>query len=357
MGNEVGRRVNVKSKDLTLAPFPPTSRGVVRSSVPWRLPGSFSHLATFLKSILCIFSLSDAARAVSLFFVVFFVFSPWLDCTAEAKNYDPSPADSMTQLIDNDFTALDNRIPLVLIHGIHGVKDWNNDGQLQDYEAIEQLAGWDNFLTYYQNSADLKAKFKVYRFAYLSDQQPDGTVWQIARALRNKIDDQIDKGAFPDTQIVILAHSMGGLVARSYMEQHHHYTGLYNGTVGGDRVLNLITLATPHHGSPGANHDSRSELAFNADVRDIRLSWGSFWGIGNDWGTVVSASSAFYWTHDWDHVSYNEPNRKDLLWDNFDGIMPANNNDINSWLSNLNTDSTYHGKLIVYLNGHFKTGQ
>ncbi len=40
------------------------------------------------------------------------------------------------------------------------------------------------------------------------------------------------------TQVLLVAHSMGGLVAREYLRRH-----------GGARVRRLITLGTPHHGS------------------------------------------------------------------------------------------------------------
>lgn len=39
-------------------------------------------------------------------------------------------------------------------------------------------------------------------------------------------------------QAIIVAHSMGGLVARAYLREH-----------GGDRVAAVITLGTPHHGT------------------------------------------------------------------------------------------------------------
>jgi triacylglycerol esterase/lipase EstA (alpha/beta hydrolase family) len=43
-------------------------------------------------------------------------------------------------------------------------------------------------------------------------------------------------------QLVIVAHSMGGLVARAWMRRH-----------GAARVARLITLGTPHHGTSLAN--------------------------------------------------------------------------------------------------------
>jgi len=49
-------------------------------------------------------------------------------------------------------------------------------------------------------------------------------------------------------RVIILAHSMGGLVARAYLRRH-----------GADRIARVITLGTPHHGTvladlgPGSN--------------------------------------------------------------------------------------------------------
>ena len=40
------------------------------------------------------------------------------------------------------------------------------------------------------------------------------------------------------SQLIIVAHSMGGLVARAYMREH-----------GADRVAHVFTLGTPHHGT------------------------------------------------------------------------------------------------------------
>jgi pimeloyl-ACP methyl ester carboxylesterase len=43
-------------------------------------------------------------------------------------------------------------------------------------------------------------------------------------------------------KVIIVAHSMGGLVARAYMREH-----------GSDRIAHVFTLGTPHHGTSLAN--------------------------------------------------------------------------------------------------------
>lgn len=109
----------------------------------------------------------------------------------------------------------------------------------------------------------------------------------------------------------------------------------------------------------GANHYSRNQLAYNADTHDFlyQTVWGI--GIGNDWSTIISGSSFFYWQTNWlDHVQYNEPNRKDLLWDNFDGIMEStiNNDDVTiqtcddakTCLKALNNNTTFDNITTAY---------
>jgi len=167
---------------------------------------------------------------------------------SQANIYDPSPADSHTVLTSYNTDSPEGKIPLILIHGWLGTSGY-----------------WDNFINYFYSN-QLDQKFKLYLFFYDSNVY---TVWEIGRSLRNKLDDAIDcsegrgcigETAIQDVPFVILAHSMGGLIARSYMSQHSHYTGNYNNQRGGERISKLITLATPHHGTPIANGDARFSL-------------------------------------------------------------------------------------------------
>ncbi len=60
-----------------------------------------------------------------------------------------------------------------------------------------------------------------------------------AKCLRDQI--ALVRDRAPDKKVILIAHSMGGLVARAYMEND----GLYQ-----DDVKTLITLGTPHQGVP-----------------------------------------------------------------------------------------------------------
>jgi pimeloyl-ACP methyl ester carboxylesterase len=131
-----------------------------------------------------------------------------------------------------DSAPLGNRIPLILIHGI---------------ESDPSM--WNNFLNYYAAHPALTNNFKPYTFGYKTDVKTmgpadPGDVFGLCPILGNSLEQ-----SFGNKKVAILAHSMGGLVARAMME---YYT-YPDGTRGGDRVLTLITLATPHHGTPAAN--------------------------------------------------------------------------------------------------------
>ena len=68
--------------------------------------------------------------------------------------------------------------------------------------------------------------------------QSAGSLERLALGLKRTLDESVGGG-----RIDLIAHSMGGLVARFYLQQ----------LGGARRVDRLITLGTPHHGSHAAN--------------------------------------------------------------------------------------------------------
>jgi triacylglycerol lipase len=63
-------------------------------------------------------------------------------------------------------------------------------------------------------------------------------------------------------EVALVAHSMGGLVARAYLRRH-----------GGARIAKLVTLGSPHHGTwiayYGWGEDARQMQPDNAWLRDL----------------------------------------------------------------------------------------
>jgi pimeloyl-ACP methyl ester carboxylesterase len=144
-----------------------------------------------------------------------------------------------------DTAALGTRIPVILVHGLGGSNE-----------------GWDRFLRAYEQSPQWRSAFKPYSFRYssshrevTSDPTAPRTITALGAALRDGMQSFYDRPAaapdfgFGGKSVVVLAHSMGGLVARSMMQEHV----FRDGERGGQKVLHLITLATPHHGTPLAD--------------------------------------------------------------------------------------------------------
>ena len=64
----------------------------------------------------------------------------------------------------------------------------------------------------------------------------NGSIDEMATSLEKRIEEIV--GATGNEKIIVVAHSMGGLVARAYMAQ-----------VAENRIARFITLGAPHHGS------------------------------------------------------------------------------------------------------------
>lgn len=211
-----------------------------------------------------------------------------------------------------------SKTPLILIHGIQATADSAN-------VEIDNKT-WAEFLRVF-NAKDepLNARFSAYLFQYCSDRT---TVSALGEKLRDLIDQKI-----PDRPHIIVAHSMGGLIAKSYMGRSTHSRGLWKDKKGGETVLEMITLATPHHGTPGAN-DPTTMKKFVPDKFEA----------------IYGAVQQYYWRAEKGSVrSPSLPNRSDLRWDNYDRKLDPASKDVNVDLAASNIAfEPYAAKLIAY---------
>ena len=214
-----------------------------------------------------------------------------------------------------DENPLGSKIPLILIHGYKG----------------KTITGyWQNFISYFNSNTSLTSKYKLYEFKYDSDKISDT---EIGLALKNNI------GALSDfaggKSFVIMAHSMGGLVARSYMQEQGE----------SERIIKIITLATPDHGSP---LETMLHVLVASIIRFSRLPFLYL--------TVLFGAEGIYFTILYALVeitltlpsltartalgSYNDPS----------GVTGYNTcPECNTWLQSLNSSSgSYNDKLILY---------
>lgn len=176
-------------------------------------------------------------------------------------------------LAASDKSPLGERTPLLLIHGIGA-------------SASTQF-NWERFLSYAQRDKKFLERYKIYLYHYDSSR----SVPAISRNLQQSLHTFI--GMVNERPIKILAYSEGGLLTRNalqdaYIDQH---------------TDEVITLATPFHGSPLANPEW-----INQQVRTE--SPFSLVRIGQK--IAYRITGRLYPTF-----------REDFHWDNFDGAIPA----------------------------------
>jgi pimeloyl-ACP methyl ester carboxylesterase len=178
------------------------------------------------------------------------LFSQHCDGTIETH---PS---SVMSKVANSVTVAEGKTPLILVHGWMGlpyVKDSlqrggiiNGDRALIKSQYASALCYWEDFISNYiasdaQSGAldILRNHYELYSYSYNSllpvecnavgvgcfESNPNN----LAKALSN---------AFGNTKVVILAHSMGGLVSNTYIQEDKD-----------NLVKHLITAATPYMGS------------------------------------------------------------------------------------------------------------
>ncbi len=171
-----------------------------------------------------------------------------------------------------------DKIPLILVHGDNSYK--------------EKEDRWKYFLDWTSDNQEFDNKYEIWRFHHNTEELIgfDGKSGN-AGELGDAINEQ-----FGDMPILLLAHSRGGLVSRAYMNK-------YGDGNEGDRVIGLVTLATPHHGSPGAVPEWGLET-IKGKFKDTELAEIMF-------GLTADAV-----------VNVLDKGTMGLAWDNFDG--PAN---------------------------------
>ncbi|MBK8467292.1 MAG: hypothetical protein IPL32_15855 [Chloracidobacterium sp.] len=225
------------------------------------------------------------------------------------------------------------RTPVILIHGIHG----NRHGEIDEVDPPNLLYPhyFKNLILSLNDSGDAyNNHFKTYKFHYVSDRH---TTQEIAQALRDRIDEMCE---FGNKEIIIVAHSMGGIVARHYMLEPAR-RGTYSNQLSGERILKLITLATPHHGTYGANGWARQEK-FPTPDRENANNWFTL-GDSKYWGGSGCAACAL-------QRNTQLPNRGSLLWDNFDDHFTEDILNDLPWERHydLPTSTVYDDRIIAY---------
>lgn len=196
-------------------------------------------------------------------------------------------------------------VPLILVHG-------NNSDLSFD------LYRWKGFLDRIESHPTDFAEFDVWLWkhdtskpvgfsgapATTADPTDDEDRSQAVRLAEFVYGDRTGQLAFgrpgsryPDTKLALVAHSQGGMVSRSFMNTFNPQRGHRQG----EDVAMLVTLGTPHHGSPFGIEDW------------VAVLWSQLIGTGS------AAEDSFE-----DHLRKElgqDPGDINLAWDNLDGVV------------------------------------
>lgn len=149
---------------------------------------------------------------------------------------DSGSGSSVTGASSGTVPLTDDRIPIILVHGMSG------DAKPK---TLNYWYGWMNADTGgtlgYFNQAPMSSMFRVYRYVYDSTDYISTNAAKFAKFVN---DFYADHANFNERQVVIMAHSMGGLVSRYAMNTNPDFAA---------KVHRLVTLGSPHQGSQGAN--------------------------------------------------------------------------------------------------------
>ena len=173
-------------------------------------------------------------------------------CETDCGEYFPRPYQKIIGKIDFSSWAKEQytKDPVIVIPGIMG--SWKKT-QTSELELDPLMGTYDNLLKTLEGNGYEEGK-NLFSFPYEWRQSNVGA----ATLLATKINEIKAKTNWPEVDIV--AHSMGGLVARQYIAQAYS---------NGGNVDQLITLGTPHNGSSksylmweGGDFKSASRFSF-----------------------------------------------------------------------------------------------
>jgi pimeloyl-ACP methyl ester carboxylesterase len=218
-----------------------------------------------------------------------------------------------SELDDDDQLSVTGRRPLVLVHGWSGVGEYLLRNVPDPGEAA--LAAWkieddqDSLSDFVESfyARGLDREFDLVAVTYPSLAGID----ENAAALAEKL----ERAKVAGLDTVLLAHSMGGLVARAMVENH------------GLAVSGIITLGTPHRGTPLAAGHQRFSAGGSVLWQWVRpaltavttleqsLTGAGVWAVDVSSRTAENAATAaaeddvgLFWLFD------TAPGISDMLW-------------------------------------------
>lgn len=150
------------------------------------------------------------------------------------------------------------KAPILMVHGL-----WGNASGFQEMENHLLNVGYNSSLLYSLNYCE----FAGNSFA--------ANKWIIPEGI-NTLLNTLRENDYSSGSVDIVAHSMGGIISRTYVQSH------YNDYSYNENISRLITLNTPHSGSPLGNLITNNLIIpFTPGIQGLIDGLGSFPCDGN----------------------------------------------------------------------------
>ncbi len=214
--------------------------------------------------------------------------------------------------------ALNGRIPIILIHGYNEQEYVLETGEQGPWYSLYKERVWENFYDKLQQNElePLTGNLQVYEFIYPTWKEVAHNGQELLQLI------QANDYLKDSDSIIMVAHSMGGLVGRQALE-----SGL------GDQVKKVITLGTPHHGSILAS------FKYLLDSEHVSLG---------DLPALAGNLLTYYTNY---RIPADTPGFRDLCWDNYDNAISTTVQNmgmrVNDTLLDFNNASLHTGKLLA----------
>ena len=146
-----------------------------------------------------------------------------------------------------------NKNLILFIHGLSGSNEtWKNEVTQNTFPELllKDVTIKDNFdiayFEYYSNLLNIKEKLSILKTLFSKDKSTPKniSVSEISDVLKTRIDHQLEEYE----SIVIIAHSMGGIIAKSVILDYAEN--------GNSKIKLFLSLAVPHLGSNLADYGS-----------------------------------------------------------------------------------------------------
>lgn len=165
----------------------------------------------------------------------------------------PGSTPSAFQFVEPTSLNKTSKTKIVLIHG-WDFDERTSDPTTSDEEKVANiLETWETALKFYDsNTSSVQDKYDFYTFTYR-------TANSIEFNGHNFIQ-HLNKTFVHDDKVIILAHSMGGLVTK---------TAVYDSKNSQDVIDYVISLGTPYYGSPFASKEYQENIGIIGDLANF----------------------------------------------------------------------------------------